>query len=105
MKVIFEGCLSEPPSSVNCFRDATLYTSCFVKADVLLECEKNLKDSYYHWLKSYGAYDFIDEIVEVNEETGYKIGIKKASLKIDRITAHNLHIIVRSLDKFKRLDI
>ena len=105
MKVILEGCLSEPPSSVLCFRDVTLYASCFIKADVLLECEKSMKDSYFYWLKSYGAYDFIDEIIELNEEMGYKIGPKKASLKIDKITAHNLHIIVRSLDKFKRLDI
>lgn len=104
MRVIFDGRLSEPPSSVYCFRDATLYASCFVKADVLLECEKKMKDSYYKWLKNYGAYDFIDQIVSKNEETGFKIGIEKSSLKVDRINEFNLHIIVRVLNKFKNLN-
>ena len=90
MKVIIDGSLSEPPSSVYCFRDVTLYASCFVKASVLLECKKSLKDSYYHWLKRYGAYDFIDQIVSFGEkEQGYRIGIKKASLKIEKINEEN----------------
>jgi len=102
VKVILEAYLSEPPSSIHCFRDVTLYASCFVKADVLLECEKKMKDSYYHWLKNYGAYDFIDEIIVEGEESGYKIGSKKSSLMIDRITADNLNIIITKLQKIKK---
>ena len=102
MRIIFEGCLTEPPSSIHCFRDATLYASCFIKADVLVECEKHLKDSYYKWLKSYGAYDFVDQIIAFSEkENGYRIGTKRASTKIDKINYENLHIIISLLNKFK----
>lgn len=103
MRIILEASLSEPPSSVHCFRDVTLYASCFINADVLLECEKKLKDSYYKWLKSYGAYDFIDEIVSKDEEQGYRIGTYKASILVDRIVYDNLNIIIRNLSKFKNV--
>ena len=102
MKIIFEGRLTEPPSSIYCFRDATLYASCFVKANVLVECENHLKDSYYKWLKGYGAYDFVDQIIGFNEkENGYRIGTKKASIKVEKINYENLHIIISLLSKFK----
>ena len=72
----------------------------------MLECKKNLKDSYYYWLKRYGAYDFIDQIVGIEEkEVGYKIGFKKASLTIEKINPENLNIIIRTLNKFKNLNI
>lgn len=103
MRIILEGGLSEPPSSVYCFRDVTLYASCFLKADVLLECDSGFKDSYYKWLKSYGAYDFIDEIVNKGEEQGYRIGTYKASLLIDKIGYDNLNIIIQNLSKFKNI--
>jgi hypothetical protein len=103
VRIILEASLSEPPSSVHCFRDVTLYASCFINADVLLECEKKLKDSYYKWLKSYGAYDFIDEIVSKDEEQGYRIGTYKASILVDRIVYDNLNIIIRNLSKFKNV--
>jgi hypothetical protein len=102
VKIIFDGRLTEPPSSVHCFRDVTLYASCFVKANVLVECENKMKDSYYHWLKAYGAYDFIDEIVEIDQEIGIKIGLTNGSLKLQKITAENLNIIISFLNKFKR---
>lgn len=102
MNVIIEAYLSEPPSSIHCFRDITLYTSCFIKADVLVECEKDMKDVYYKWLKSYGAYDFIDEIIEQGEELGYRIGSEKASLVVDKITADNINILTSRLDKIKK---
>lgn len=98
MNVIFEAYLCEPPSSIHCFRDVTLYTSCFIKRTVLLECEKRDKDLYYRWLKNYGAYDFVDDIVSINKEIGYRVGRKKANLKIERITEHNLNYIINSLN-------
>lgn len=101
MKIIFDGRLTEPPSSVHCFRDASLYASCFIKANVLVECESKMKDSYYHWLKKYGAYDFVDEIVGTDEEIGIKIGLRDGSLALQKITAENLNIIINFLNKFK----
>ncbi len=102
MNIIFEGYLSEPPSSISCFRDVTLYASCFLEADVLLECEKDLKDEYYRWLKIHGAYDFIKQIVSVQEkEKGFRVGHKNASLKVDFINAGNISMLLRCFNKFK----
>ena len=105
MKVILEGYLSEPPSSVSCFRDVTLYASCFIKANVLFECEKKSQDIYYEWLKGFGAYDFIDQIISKNEEQGYRIGTYKANILVNKIAYDNLSIIIQQLSKFNNLNI
>ena len=67
----------------------------------MVECENKMKDSYYHWLKAYGAYDFVDEIIEIDQEIGIKIGLTNGSLKLQKITAENLNIIISFLNKFK----
>lgn len=69
-----------------------------MKKSVLLECEKKDKDLYYKWLKNYGAYDFVDDIVSIHRETGYRVGRKKANLRIDKINAHNLSYIINNLN-------
>jgi len=99
VNVIFEAYLCEPPSSIHCFRDITLYTACFIKRNVLLECEKEQKDLYYKWLKNYGAYDFIDDIISINREKGYRVGRQKANLKIEKINEHNLNYVINNLKK------
>ena len=101
VKVILQGELAEPPSSINCFRDVTLYASCFLRADILLECRKGTRDLYYKWLTDHGAFDFVDDIVRKNEEYGFRIGPEKTNFLIDRITAHNLNIIIERLRKFR----
>lgn len=102
VKIIIRGELCEPPSSVACFRDVTLYGSCFLKANVLLESPKGMKDLYYHWLKKHGAYDFIEEIIQRGEDHGFKVGPKHANLVVDRIVAENLSSIVGRLRLFGR---
>ena len=99
MNVIFEAYLCEPPSSIHCFRDITLYTACFIKKNVLLECEREQKDLYYKWLKNYGAYDFIDDIISINREIGYRVGRQKANRKIEKINEHNLNYVINNLKK------
>lgn len=102
MKIILSGELSEPPSSINCFRDVTLYASCFLKADILVECEKGTRDMYYKWLKDHGAFDFIDGMIREGEERGFRIGPRRRSnFLIDRVTAHNLNVIVRRLNELR----
>ena len=97
MKIIIRGELSEPPSSISCFRDVTLYTACFLDADVLLESPYDMRDIYYKWLKRHGAYDFIEEIVRKNEEYGFRIGPEKTNFLIDRIIPENLSIVIGRL--------
>jgi len=102
MKVIIEAQLSEPPSSISCFRDVTLYAACFAKVNVILECPSEQKDIYYRWLKNNGAYDFVDEIVSLGEEFGYRIGTNKANCNISRITYENLNLIINKIKKLGR---
>ena len=102
MNVIRDAGLSEPPSEIECFRDVTLYSACFLEANVLLQCKSSMKDSYYHWLKDHGAYDFIEAIVRVREERGLTIGPRGSNIFIDRITANNLSIIINRLSPLRK---
>lgn len=102
MNVIIEAYLSEPPSSIHCFRDVTLYANCIINKTVLIECQKSEKDTYYKWLKSFGAFDFIEDIVSLNKEKGYKIGLKKGNIVVDRINEANLNEIITKLSVLDR---
>lgn len=73
-----------------------------MRASVIVECQNEMKDSYYNWLKRYGAYDFIDEIVGLGVEKGLKIGTGRASLVVDRINENNISMIISFLSKFKQ---
>ena len=103
MNVIIRAELSEPPSSVSCFRDVTLYSSCFLNADVLLESPKSMVDIYYKWLKDHGAYDFIEDIVKKNEEYGFRIGPSSSNFVIDKIVPENLSLVIGRLGSLGRL--
>ena len=103
VKIIIRGELCEPPSSVTCFRDVTLYGNCFLKADVLLESPRGMKDIYYHWLRDHGAYDFVKGIIRRDEDYGFRVGPEKANFIIDRIVPENLSAIVRRLSGLRGL--
>ena len=102
MLLIIDAELSAPPSSVSCFRDVTLYGNCFLKSDVLMECRQSEKDIYWKWLKSRGAFDFIEDIVRPNEEKGFLIKEKGGNLQVDRINESNLNFILSRLRLFER---
>jgi len=102
MNLIIHAELCEPPSSISCFRDVTLYSACFVRSPVLLEAPKDMKDNYYRWLKNNGAYDFIEEIIEQDEDYGFTIGPKKANLQIDRIIPENLNLVIGAIGNIRR---
>ncbi len=57
---------------------------------------------YYKWLKSFGAYDFVEDIISVDKEKGYKIGTNKANIVVDRINESNLNQIITQLSILKR---
>lgn len=67
MVIIYDSVLTEPPSSVHCFRDVTLYVKVFLEKDNILRCPKGMRTSYWNWIKRYGAHDFIEEIITDEE--------------------------------------
>jgi len=102
MPVIIDANLTEPPSSVTCFRDVTLYVDCFVKKNVVIECEPYMKDLYWRWLKRAGAFDFVADIVEPFEEKDFSIRRRRGSISVDLINEYNLNFILSSLGCLRR---
>lgn len=102
MLLLIDALLSEPPSSITLFRDITLFARVFKGKDVLLECDIAERDLYWHWLKRHGAFDFIDDIVEYDVESGLTIRLKSqpgpANLKVRRIGYYNFNKIISNIN-------
>lgn len=99
MLLLIDGFLIEPPSETTLLRDVTLYASIFKDMDVLIEAEPKMKDLYFKWLKARGAFDFIQDIVDYDIESGlsirYKFSKKKGGLGIRYFGYHNFHRILK----------
>ena len=98
--LIIDAGLTEPPSEVSVFRDVTLYSKVFLSLYVLLECEQDMKDLYWYWLRNRGAYDFVDAILTPGEEFGITIRYEKGSVSVNRLTVETLQ---PTLSKIKTL--
>jgi len=104
MVVIYDSILTEPPSSVHCFRDVTLYSSVFLRFDNLIACPKGTRSMYWKWIKKYGAHDFVDALIVVDEsQEGLTVGLgKKIHTKI--INESNYDELINKLRKFSPLN-
>jgi hypothetical protein len=90
--------LSEPPSSTPCFRDVTLYANIFCDLDVLVECVKGTRSIYWEWLKSWGAHDFVEQLIIPGEEKGgISVGPTKSTIVVEKLTAATLPRVVGRL--------
>tara|TARA_R110002110_G_scaffold188719_3_gene396819 strand:- start:546 stop:761 length:216 start_codon:yes stop_codon:yes gene_type:complete len=66
--------------------------------DVLLTCRKENKDKHWHWLKENGAFDFIQDIVEYNQEPGIVLApFSPCSIRIPRLNEFTLNDVINSL--------
>ena len=99
MNLIIDAGLSEPPSSISCFRDVTLWAK-FKYDDILLCAEDGTREFYNKWLKKHGAMDFISYIMLPSEhENGFWIIQEGSSITpsvgivVKHINAHNLQTI------------
>ena len=89
MVVIYDCELTEPPSSIHCFIDVTLYSKVFLDCENLIKCPNGMKTAYWKWIKGYGAHDFIDQIILRNEkQEGLTVG-KNDDIKYDVINETN----------------
>lgn len=99
MLLLIDGFLTEPPSDTTIFRDVSLYATVFKDMDVLVESHPSMKDFYHDWLKSRGAFDFVKDIVDYNEESGISIRYKfcelSSSMKIRSLGYHNFQEVIR----------
>ena len=104
-KIIVDAELTEPPSEVTIFRDLTLYAKTFLQYCVLVECQKDVTDLYWYWLKSRGAFDFVDDFVETGSESGVRINSYGGGIVIGRLTAENLNLVVSKLNSYHKKNI
>ena len=105
MNLLIEGEFSEPPSSTYVFRDLTLYAKCFLDYEILVECEGEMVDVYWKWLKKNYAFDFIDDILPYGKEIGLTIRRKGGSINLPKLDEFNFHDIVSKLKFFFALRI
>lgn len=90
--------LSEPPSTTSCFRDVTLYANIFCNLDVLVECTKGTRSIYWEWLKSWGAHDFVEQLIISGEEKGgISVGPVDSTIAVEKLTAETLPRVVERL--------
>ena len=101
MNLIIDAELTEPPSEVSVFRDVTLYSNVFLNMEVLLLCQVDMKDLYWYWLKSVGAFDFVEDIVCDRVEPGCVIATKKANIQIKFLRAETLNFVIQRLQRLK----
>jgi len=102
MLVSISAHLTEPPSRVTCFRDVTLYSSCFLDNENLLECDPSCQDLYWRWLKRYGAWDFVKDIVPPNYPVNISIRERGGSISIPRLGCRNLNSVIAKLESYSR---
>lgn len=98
MKLLIDARLTEPPSEISVFRDITLYSTIFLNYDVLLECEDDVKDMYWYWLRNRGAFDYVSDIVKIGAERGIAIRQQeKADIVLKYLRVEQLQMIINKL--------
>ena len=104
MLLILDAELSDPPSSLACFRDVTLYASVFSKADILVECSPKTIDIYWRWLKGGGAMDFVAQLIRFGEvRGGYTIRRHSGgNLNLERLDEVSLSRVIGALGPWKK---
>ena len=101
MNLVIDGNLAYPPSEVTCVRDVTLYSTIWGEFCVLIEIEKQYRDGLWKYLKSYGAYDYVEAIVAPGRESGFLISDEpKSNYKVNKITCETLPGIIQTLQRF-----
>ena len=99
MNIIIDEDLTNPPTEISVFRDVTLYSKVFLDCDVLLECEPTDRDIYYYWLKTRGAFDYVDDFINFGDEHGVTIRQRKGTICIEYLSAHKLNQIISILKR------
>jgi hypothetical protein len=102
MVIIYDCQLTEPPSSIYCFRDITLFSKVFLNADNLIKCPTGTRSMYWKWIKRYGAHDFVEELLKYEEkQSGIVVAQENANIKISSIDEFNYGNIISTLQKYK----
>jgi len=98
--LIVDGHLIFPPTEVSCFRDVTLYAQVFRSLDVVVQVEPHWVDTCYHYLKSRGALDYVEDFVSPGTTHGLHLSDSTpCHILARKIWAGNLNRIINSLSR------
>lgn len=101
MVIIYDCELTEPPSSILCFRDVTLFSKIFLNADNLIKCPKGTRSMYWEWIKGYGAHDFVEQLLRYEErQSGLIVASKNANITVNVINEYNYGDIINRLKMY-----
>jgi hypothetical protein len=89
--------LSAPPSSPLVFRDLTLVASIFHHYQILALAEADTLDYYNLWFKTYGLWDFIEDILPPTQVRADEVAVEIEGGPDSRLTAHNLDAVLALL--------
>ena len=102
MNFIIDCSFSEPPSEISCFRDVTLFSKIYCFEEVLLTCPKGTRSSYWNWIKSRGAHDYISYLLTYEEfEPGILMHPLDGDIRVNYINSFNLNQVIQLIKKFK----
>ncbi len=88
MNLVVHAPLSEPPTESLPFRYVISCASRDCEMDVLLECEAEVKDLYWRFLKKRGMFDFVNDIISPFEEKGLRLDVERRSLEASVIVSY-----------------
>lgn len=101
MVIIYDCQLTEPPSSIHCFRDVTLFSRIFLNADNVLKCPKGTRSSYWKWIKNFGAHDFVKELIKEDEvQLGLTVGINQSNITVDKLDEVSYGLVISNLKRY-----
>lgn len=97
MNLIIDADLTNPPTEISVFRDVTLYSKIFLNYTILLECDGRHRDIYYYWLKSKGAFDYVDDFINFGDEYGVTIRSEYGTICVEYLSSSKLNEIISLL--------
>lgn len=97
VNLIIDADLTNPPTEISVFRDVTLYSKIFLDYTILLECDNRHRDIYYYWLKSKGAFDYVDDFINFGDEYGVTIRHEYGTICVEYLSSSKLNEIISLL--------
>ena len=108
MNLIIVDQLSKiPPNDNLAIRYILMQSAIEYRIHPIVEVKKEEKDFYYKTLKTYGLFDFIEDIITPEErEEGIRLDVEynyPLTIKLNKICFENPHEIVRQIDMLRRV--
>lgn len=106
MPLLIKSELAEPPSENLPFRYVTMVSKCDLGLDVLIECEQDLKDAYFRFMRPRGLLDYVDYLITPQENVdGIRLDTKlnySRTVVVNRIIIENSFIIIKQIETISK---